>query len=110
MLHKFAKVARQRIRLPGGGYRRDHLRALAQRIEVAEGKIRIIGSKNDLLRTLVGGNIIGTAETGVPSFIPKWRRGRDSNPRTARAVSGFQDRRFRPLSHLSNAACVEASC
>lgn len=30
-----AKAARERIRLEGGGYRRDHLRALAQRVEVA---------------------------------------------------------------------------
>ena len=29
MLSKFARAARQRIRLEGGGYRRDHLRALA---------------------------------------------------------------------------------
>jgi len=29
MLRKFALAARERIRLPGGGYRRDHLRALA---------------------------------------------------------------------------------
>jgi hypothetical protein len=30
-----------------------------------------------------------------------WRRGRDSNPRRALARSGFQDRRDRPLCHLS---------
>ena len=30
-----------------------------------------------------------------------WRRGRDSNPRTACTVAGFQDRCFRPLSHPS---------
>ena len=36
----------------GGGYRRDHLRALAQPVEVADADLRIIGSKNDLLRTL----------------------------------------------------------
>lgn len=29
MVRAFAKTARQRIRLEGGGYRRDHLRALA---------------------------------------------------------------------------------
>jgi len=39
---------------------RDHLRALAQRIEVAEGEVRIIGSKSDLLRTLANGNAKGT--------------------------------------------------
>src|SRR4051812_13607283 len=32
------------------------------------------------------------------------RRGRDSNPRTAHAVSGFQDRCIRPLCHPSEAA------
>lgn len=35
----FAKEARERIRLPGGGYRRDLLRALAQRVEVAEREV-----------------------------------------------------------------------
>jgi site-specific DNA recombinase len=53
MLSKFARAARQRIRLEGGGYRRDHLRALAQRVEVDTGEIRIIGSKSRLLQTLV---------------------------------------------------------
>jgi hypothetical protein len=49
MLSKFARSTRQRIRLEGGGYRRDHLRALAQRVEVADREVRIIGSKSNLL-------------------------------------------------------------
>jgi site-specific DNA recombinase len=53
MLSKFARAACQRIRLEGGGYRRDHLRALAQRVEVAGGEVRIMGSKSRLLQTLV---------------------------------------------------------
>src|ERR1051325_8697347 len=32
-----------------------------------------------------------------------WRRGRDSNPRSTCVESGFQDRRDRPLCHLSPA-------
>jgi len=40
------------MRVEGGGYRRDHLRALAQRVEVADREVRIMGSKSDLLRTL----------------------------------------------------------
>ncbi len=36
MVRKFARTARERIRIEGGGYRRDHLRALAQRVEVAD--------------------------------------------------------------------------
>jgi len=34
-------------------YRRDHLRALAQRVEVDAKEIRIMGAKSVLLRTLV---------------------------------------------------------
>ncbi|MCG2842613.1 hypothetical protein L6Q21_16690 [Sandaracinobacter sp. RS1-74] len=49
MLRKFATTARERIRPEGGGYRRDHMRALAQRVEVAEGEVRIMGSKSRLL-------------------------------------------------------------
>ena len=30
-----------------------------------------------------------------------WRRGRDSNPRSEQTDNGFQDRRIRPLCHLS---------
>ena len=33
--------------------------------------------------------------------LRKWRRGRDSNPREPCDPSGFQDRRNRPLCHLS---------
>jgi hypothetical protein len=33
--------------------------------------------------------------------LQHWRRGRDSNPRWAFTQSGFQDRRDRPLCHLS---------
>ena len=86
MLRKFAATARQRIRLERGGYRRDHLRALAQRVGVAEGEVRIMGSKSRLLQTLVAGSGVNS----VPTQGLKWRKGRDSNPRggmTAYAIS-----------------------
>ncbi len=79
MLRKFATTARERIRLESGGYRRDHLRALAQRVEVAEGEVRIMGSKSRLLQTLVAGSGVNS----VPTQGLKWRRGWDSNPREA---------------------------
>jgi hypothetical protein len=63
MVQRFAKTARERIRIDGGGYRRDHLRALAQRVEVADREVRIIGSKSSLLQTL-------TAAGGVKSVRP----------------------------------------
>jgi len=78
-LKTFASQARKRMRIEGGGYRRDHLRALAQRIEVDAKEVRIMGSKSELLRTLVAASSAETAGFGVPSFVPKWRARRDSN-------------------------------
>ncbi len=81
MLKTFASTARQRIRLENGGYRRDHLRALAQRVEVADKEVRIMGSKSELLRTLVAASSGKSAAFGVQSSVLKWRAGKDSNPR-----------------------------
>ena len=88
MLRKFAATARERIRLEGGGYRRDHLRALAQRVEVAEGEVRIMGSKSRLLQTLVARSGVNS----VPTQGLKWRSGRDSNPRYGFAVYSLSRR------------------
>jgi site-specific DNA recombinase len=78
-LKTFASQARRRMRTESGGYRRDHLRALAQRIEVDTKEVRIMGSKSELLRTLVAASRVKSAAFGVPSSVPKWRAGRDSN-------------------------------
>jgi len=53
--------------------RRDHLRALAQHVEVDAKEVRIMGTKSILLRTLVGASSARTAGFGVPSFVAKWR-------------------------------------
>src|SRR5277367_4150426 len=76
MVRTFAKTARERMRIDGG-YRRDHLRALAQRVEVADGEVRIMGSKSDLLRTLTAISGVKSATLGVRSSVPKWRAGCD---------------------------------
>jgi hypothetical protein len=47
-LKTFARTARKRMRTENGGYR-----ALAQRVEVDQKELRIMGSKSALLRTLV---------------------------------------------------------
>src|SRR5215472_7068196 len=78
-LKTFARQARKGLRTEGGGYRRDRLRALAQRVEVDVKEIRIMGSKSVLLRTLVAVSSAKTVGFGVPSFVPKWRARRDSN-------------------------------
>jgi site-specific DNA recombinase len=80
-LKTFAKQARNRMRTESGGYRRDHLRALAQRVEADAKEVRIMGSKSVLLRTLVAASSAKTAGFCVPSFVPKWRTAQDSNPR-----------------------------
>ncbi len=78
-LKTFARTARKRMRTDGGGYRRDHLRALAQRVEVDQKELRIMGLKSALLRTLVAASSAKTAGFGVPSSVPKWRPEEDSN-------------------------------
>jgi site-specific DNA recombinase len=79
VLKTFARQARRRMRTESGGYRRDHLRALAQCVEVDAKEIRIKGFKSVLLRTLVAISSVKTAGFGVPSSVPKWRARRDSN-------------------------------
>src|SRR5499427_2870773 len=78
-LKTFARAARKGVRTESGGYRRDHLRALAQRVEVDAEEIRIMAAKSVLLRTLVAASSAKSAMFGVPSFVPKWRARRDSN-------------------------------
>ena len=73
--------ARKRMRTESRGYRRDHLRALAQRVEIDANEVRIMGSKSVLLRTLIAASSAKTAGFSVPSFVPKWRARRDSNSR-----------------------------
>jgi site-specific DNA recombinase len=57
------------MRIDGGGYRRDHLRALAQRVEVGDREVRIMGSKSDLLRTLAAISGAKSTTGGVRSSV-----------------------------------------
>ena len=79
----------------------DHLRPLAQRVEGAKYEVRIMGSRDELIRVLVSSN-------GVRTSVPRWRRGWDSNPRGACTPAGFQDRCIRPLCHPSGAWSLTA--
>ena len=79
MIETFSSAARDGLRLEGGGYRRDHLRAFAQRVEVADTEVRITGSKSELLRTLVAASSVKSAAFGVRSSVLKWRARKDSN-------------------------------
>ncbi|WP_082417220.1 hypothetical protein [Blastochloris viridis] len=79
MVRTFACTARQRMRLENRGYRRDHLRALAQRVGVADKEVRIMESKSELLRTLVAASGGKPSVVGVQSSVLKWRARKDSN-------------------------------
>ena len=79
VLRKFAATARNRMRIEGGGYCRDHLRALAQRVEVADREVRIMESKSDLLKTLAAISGVKSAASGVRSSVLDRRSQRDSN-------------------------------
>ncbi|MBS0222347.1 MAG: recombinase family protein [Proteobacteria bacterium] len=81
-LQRFATAARRKLRNEDGTYRREHLRALAQRVEVIDpSRIHVMGSKTALLRTLVAATSAESAQFGVRSFVPKWRPREDSNLR-----------------------------
>lgn len=94
----FAGEAKRRMRTADGGYRRHHLQALAQRIEVGDATIRITGTKSKLLRVLAGGEVgpphrgaghssrsaglvVETTANGVRNFVPNWLPEQDSNLR-----------------------------
>ena len=79
MIDDFSRTARAGLRLESGGYRRDYLRAFAQRVEVADDEIRIMGSKSELLRALVATSSVDSAAFGVRSSVLKWRIRQDSN-------------------------------
>jgi len=86
VLRKFAATARKRMRIEGGGYRRDHLRALAQRVEVADREVRIMGSKNDLLRTLAAISGVKSATGGVRSSVLDWRCAQSDTNRSQKVL------------------------
>ena len=79
MIDTLSEAARGSLRIEGGGYRRDHLRAFAQRVEVADKEVRIMGSKSELLQTLVAASSVESAAIGVRSSVLKWRTQEDSN-------------------------------
>ena len=96
MLAKFAQTARERMRLPGGGYRCDRLRALVQRVEVNDGEGRIPASKSDLLCTLAAAGVAGTLPGAMLCSDVAGRRGLPSNLLWAgRLLLGFLFEEFK---------------
>ncbi|MGH8196280.1 MAG: hypothetical protein ACREQ8_18070 [Woeseiaceae bacterium] len=81
-LRAFAWAARKKLRNGDGTFARDHVRAVAQRVEVVNrNEVRIRGLRSELLRTLTAASGVEAAVLGVRAFEPKWRARRDSNTR-----------------------------
>ena len=74
----FVALMRQNTLSGETAFRRAWLRAVIDRVEVGDSDIRIHGRKTVLERLVMAGD---AAPAGVPSFVRKWCRKRDSNPR-----------------------------
>ena len=82
LLRQFAKATREMLRSENGGYRRDLLKAVAQRVDITpEGGLRISGCKVELLRTISANNGVEEAALDVHTREPVWRALQDSNLR-----------------------------
>ncbi len=79
-LHAFALAAKRKLRHDDGTYARNHVRAVAQRVEVhSKTDVRILGTRTELLRTLTAVSGVEAAVLGTRAFGPKWCPGEDSN-------------------------------
>lgn len=79
-LHAFALVAKRKLRHDDGSYARNHIRAVAQRVEVhSKTDVRICGTRTELLRTLTAVSGVEAAVLGTRAFGPKWCGKRDTN-------------------------------
>jgi len=90
-----------------GGYRPDHLRALAQRIKVDAKEVRIMASKSVLPRTLVAASSAKRQVLARPVQVPKWARAEGLKPRDAAVqvvLIGALDLRGDDLADLERAA------
>jgi len=91
-VRELASEARTRLRLGKGGYRREHVRAFAQHVEVADNAIYIKGSKSTLLRTLVATK---GAKSAFPVLYRSGGEGVSALARTYAALTGAINRHMR---------------
>ena len=76
LIERFAVTMREKMCSGEVPFRKAYLGAILDRIEVDDGKVRIIGRK-DVLEQAVARD--GTFTPGVRSFVRNWRSGRHSN-------------------------------
>ncbi len=83
-IREFAIAARDKLRNGDGTYSRNHVRAVAQRVEVvSKTEVRIRGNRSELVRVLAASSGVEAAVLGTRSFGPKWCPREESNLRPA---------------------------
>lgn len=76
LLEQFGQTMREKLTTGEVPFRKAYLGSIIDRVEVDDGKIRIVGRK-DVLEQVVLAN--GGPVQGVRSFVRKWRTRQDSN-------------------------------
>ncbi len=74
----FVEFMRRNITHGNIDFRRAYLRAVIRQIQINPEGIRIFGTRPDIERAVLQ---FGKGDVLVPSFVPGWRKGWDSNPR-----------------------------
>ncbi len=77
---QFGSMMRNNLTSGSIEFRKAYIRSVVERIECEDNVIRIVGNKTTLEQLVAGGQ--AASPRVVRSFERKWRRKRDSNPRT----------------------------
>ena len=89
-LEAFAHALRARLETPHDKLRQAYVRMLVDSVTVGEETLEIKGSETALLSAVGQADSFFSGE--VPSSVPEWRRGRDSNPRYGVTVHALSRR------------------
>lgn len=82
LLKQFSEATRRALRNEDGTFRRDILRAIAQRVVVkSKWELEVSGCRVELMRSLAATSGMEAAEVAVPARVPDWRALQDSNLR-----------------------------
>jgi site-specific DNA recombinase len=82
LLERFAEATRKALRNEDGTFRREILRAIAQRVIIySPTELEVSGCKVELFRSLAATNDVEAAALAVPAREPEWRALLDSNQR-----------------------------
>lgn len=105
LTESFIKALNQAEKITASGNleaNRDFLKKIGSNPTLAARTLRVPLQKPFALASIHKSAALAALASGPKSlFYSKLRRERDSNPRRAFTLNGFQDRRLQPLSHLS---------